>query len=97
MSMFNSKAKKAARVKQVEDEELVYHAAVPETPDAVVAKLNKMADETSDATLAKTWRNLAKSIAKGGVHPSIIRDTAKGTRWPKTSESNGRILKAERS
>ncbi|MEU1908122.1 hypothetical protein [Streptomyces hygroscopicus] len=92
MGMFESKKKKAARQEQIVAEETVYYAPVPETPDAVMAKLNKMANETSDATLAATWRDLAKSIGKGGVHPSIIRDTAKGARWPKTIKSNGRML-----
>jgi hypothetical protein len=95
--MFESKATKAARVERVTAEETFYYPAVADTNEAVSAKLYAMAGQVGDRGLAASWRRLADGMKTGSVHASIRRDYAVGTRWPKTSDSNSRILAAERS
>jgi hypothetical protein len=89
--MFNSSKKKAARRDQIAAEETVYFPVVPDTDKAVSEKLYRLADQCADPELAASWRRTAKGIAEGKVHPSVRRDFANGTRFPKTSGSNGRI------
>lgn len=96
MGMFESKARKAARVEQVTAEETFYYPPVADTNEAVSAKLRAMAGQVGDAQLAADWRRMADGIEAGRIHPNIRADFAGGTRWPKTSQSNHRILAAER-
>lgn len=94
--MFESKAKKAARVEQVTVEETFHYPAVADTNEAVSAKLRAMAGQVGDRELAASWRSMADGIEAGQIHPSVRADYASGTRFPKTSQSNHRILAAER-
>jgi hypothetical protein len=97
MGMFESKAKKAARVERVTVEETFPYPAVADTNEAVAEKLYAMAGQVADPQLAASWRRTADGIKAGQIHPSIRRDYAAGTRFPKTRQSNARILAAERS
>lgn len=96
MGMFESKTKKAARVGQVTVEETFFYPAVADTDEAVAAKLYALADQVDDRGLAATWRGIADGVKAGAVHSRIRRGYATGTRWPRTSKSNDRIVAAER-
>jgi len=97
VGMFESKAKKAARVERVMAEETFCVPVVADTNEAVSAKLHAMANQVRDAELAAAWRQMGDGIKAGQVHPSIRSDFATGTRFPKTRQSNRRISDAERS
>ena len=97
MGMFESKAKRAARVEKVTAEETFYYPAVADTDEAVAAKLYALAGRVSDRELAANWRRTADWIKAGVVDPDIRRDYATGTRWPRAYRSNACILDAERS
>jgi hypothetical protein len=77
-------------------EETFYYPAVADTNEAVSAKLYAMAGQVGDRQLAAGWRRTADAIKAGQTHPSVRADFAVGTRFPKTSKSNHRILDAER-
>ncbi len=64
-------------------EEYVTYPVVPDTDEAVAAKLRRMADEATDPTLARMWRSHAESADNGLLHPTVRNSFAKGVRFSK--------------
>ncbi|MFE9065030.1 hypothetical protein [Streptomyces violaceusniger] len=73
---------KSARATKPAEEYLTY-PVVPDTNEAVAAKLRRMADESTDPTLARLWRSHAESADNGLLHPIIRSSFANGIKFSK--------------